>query len=276
MIRDRFYCPNCQLEERPVLIVTPWYNCPDCNTISKRADLLSKRTAKLVLAGALVYPTISPVSLGTGTLFDATQLTTSLVSSPFATKAGDRLVVCVASFLNGAAPSSVTFTGGNATLAIAVNDGTLFSSIWYTNFADISTNTAVDNAVVTWAATAPISAAITVTRLDGSAKTSVLDKTKSSITTTTLITTGNFANSTLKGDTAISAIAVLEQLSDTPLRHEQPFVFAARTATTDGGGSDCSINEGRWTNATGIYSARATQSLSIQAAIAAASFKAAP
>tara|TARA_R110000868_G_scaffold225369_1_gene477578 strand:+ start:87 stop:929 length:843 start_codon:yes stop_codon:yes gene_type:complete len=105
MIRDRLYCPNCQMEEVPVLVKTPWYNCPDCQTISPRAEMLTKRTAKLALAGTSgAGPQDINLGFSSSSMFsqsDPTQIIGSISTAALNIVKGRTYVVCYGSRLAG-------------------------------------------------------------------------------------------------------------------------------------------------------------------------------
>lgn len=273
MIRDRFFCPNCQLEEVPVLVVRPWYNCPDCHTISPRKDMLTKRTAKLVLAGSNAINTVSPVFLASGSLFDGSQLTTQLTTSAFASTTNARYAICIASVSNTAVPTSVAFTSGNATSAVSVTDGVLFSSIWYTNSGDITAGQAADTVVVTWGAFAPLSASVTVTRLDKSATASVLDRTKTGFGIGTSIASGNSSVLVANNELAIACICSLESTSDPVVGWLNSFSAFRRTGTDGNPGSDNVLSQGHLSPAGGIVNAKGTIAAGPEWVVSVATFK---
>ena len=246
MIRTKYYCPSCQMEEMPVLVRTEWYNCPDCQTISKRKDMLTKRTAKLALAGSNALPVIPVTLVSTASMTDGAQLTASIVSGSFSTVAGDLLIAYLvtwggsddsgntgATVSNGEGPMVNQLTAGaNAALC-----GNLFSHL-VTTSGSRTILFSFDNSPL------PKSATLAVYRARLAGKTLGLDSSAILRTASTTTPSSGLSGVLLaSNDTALAFIGSTQNTADTAPTLSGGFVSDGRDGTNNGF-DDCSIAAG--------------------------------
>ena len=198
------------MEEMQVLVKTEWYNCPDCREISRRDQMLTKRTAKLALAGTNAFDTPTLTLVATGALTDVGQATATCVTTNFASRVGDRLLVVVSHFAATASPTSVAGSA-SSNLTLINENGTslgLILSTYYSLVGTFPTAVASDAITVTWGVAFPQGARVAVFRI-GNVRSPGLDKESSA-----------FATSTSPASGATAALATAPQLCVGMLAHD--------------------------------------------------------
>ena len=206
MIRDRFYCPVCQMEEMQVLVKTPWYNCPDCRTISARADMLTKRTAKLALAGTGRQSPFSLVNAGQANDEVLPGGTISVTTSIRNIGANQTILAFISCVGSTAAPTSVLIQGSDAmTLVTQAGTGGVTRMGVYRFSGTLTVPGALQQVVAAWAVTLPTEATIVVMLLSGADTTP--DKAASFENTGTTFTSGAAGNTTTANELLVGSLS---------------------------------------------------------------------
>ena len=196
------------MEEVPVLIRTDWYNCPDCKTISPRKDMLTKRTAKLSLAG-VIPSTPYLVFQASGTMVDDAQGTSTVSTGQFDTDKTRQYVVAVSAASSTGAPTSVSYDGLVTQLTLLKSAVTALGhnvSLWLYNPDPNSGDGTGGVMTAQFGVTLPTAACIACYQLVGAITSNTLDASASATGTSTSPASGA-AVSTKVGQIAIGAIA---------------------------------------------------------------------
>jgi hypothetical protein len=254
MSRIQFYCPNCETPETPVLIATPFYNCPECKQITPREKLTSRRIGKIHLAGTTGFG-FSFTNAARATLYDSGQATDTYTTPGFGMISGDTVVVGVVSF-GGAEitnPPTVALVGVGAmtTIEEAGADGTIFVGLYSGNGAgNVSVSVAFGGLPN------PISSAMFVTKIRRSSTPNVDKSNIAYSASATLPASGSTGVLASSPQAVIAFVGAATRTSSPTGTWLNPF-FAAQRTGTDTGANDCVVYEGRYeTNNTSAIEAR--------------------
>jgi hypothetical protein len=167
------YCPSCGAETRQQVIQRTHYSCPVCHTNTPKRNL-SNTGKGLRLAGVYseaLGPTVTP--LASAVLYDGTQSTDYVDTSPFTVSPTDKIIVIVGQNGAGDYPQFVDLNATDALTREVYVGGAVSTALSYymLNTATLmpSATGANNNTVrVTWDSgiALPISAAVVVLRLD--------------------------------------------------------------------------------------------------------------
>lgn len=171
--RIEFFCPGCGAPEVPVLVATPYYNCPNCETITPRDKLDRQRRNNYLLAG-------------TGPLFGVTVLQSFSVDNtvaqdvvlssplPVAAANGDLLVAAVCS---SGSSTPIVVKWGTDTMTAAIEATDILEGGFYTLSA--FTNTSPQTITFDFTAgTACDEMCALIFKINGQASSSPIDQTK--------------------------------------------------------------------------------------------------
>lgn len=217
--RIHFYCPGCGAEELPVLIQTPYYNCPDCQTITPRDKLDRKRRNNYLLAGAIP----------SWEIFQATVYrdhqdpgATSATTPSFWVAPGSMVVAIVgraAGLVVGGLPDSVKLNNTDTMTLVVGTDGVTDPGIGMYQYNSQLTTAGQQAVVVDFTTSQPEDVVITVLVIRGQISGNPVDKTKvatalafnpstrawSTGATTTQSVAGNLAIGAVVGDSLSTA-----------------------------------------------------------------------
>lgn len=203
------HCPACGAPESPVLVMTPWYTCPTCDTTTRREDMPLERKGKYMLAGVTGFDTPNLATLGSGTLADISQLTTQITSNAIATRVNDRILVAVAQTGADSLPSAVFGqTSSNLTsIGTAGTQPGIMCGLWYSVVGDFTVQTNADVITAQYTGlTNPTGAAMLVYRLSNIGSTG-LDRSATGAATSTSISAGPTSALTAFGELCVAIAA---------------------------------------------------------------------
>ena len=257
------YCPACGAAEKPVLVVTPFYACPDCETVTPREQLEFKRKNHYVLAGTGGPVPITVVALGTQTMFDGTAATNNITTTALNFLAGDYVVVSIVTYGGDEATlrPDINLAGSLAVVnadASAGGSSDVYAAIFSFRNATAGAKTVAANFLGSFN---PVSAAMTVTvlRSNGLIRPDAAKATYSS-SGGTLCTSGTLPDNIADNEIAFAVAASQNRSSATPASWVSPgnrFTTLHR-AGTDTGVNDCTVETATLRPALSPTIARAT------------------
>jgi hypothetical protein len=133
------------------------YTCPDCGFETLRSELRRSLSFEVLAGGPTATLPDIATPLGTTTVYDVTQATSSITSGTFTVAAGDTIVACVGQHLGGIVDSA-TIGGVPMTL---ISQGGTFAYI----FAKTGFTPGTASITVNWTPTLPLSLVLSVSRI---------------------------------------------------------------------------------------------------------------
>ena len=279
------YCPACGAAEKPVLVMTSHYTCPDCETTTPRDRLEFKRRNHYVLAGTGTGSSrlLDPVHLGT-TIGAASGAGTSLgFNTPILTATNkDLILVCITA--NGVVgpASSVSIDGSDAmSLIVETLIAKVYSAVFIydavsSGFTIPGSSHVFSISLGRTTATNCNAAAhvITCKKYDPQNQYNAGSENSAQATSTSPSVTS--AGSVVRDSYDIAVLASAENTGDIPVVWGNAFGSVLATGSNTGGNDFRGAIATKYQNATGLFTASGTLSNSTQWGMCSVSIKPAP